>query len=158
MPMATAPWQQPAIIRHSQNLIQSFQQWTGESLLPLQNTSPQNIAHKLFIAPFVLLSHGMEADPVLNYGNQTALELWEMTWTELTQMPSRCTAEPNARAERGRLLSQASQQGYLEGYRGVRVTKSGRRFLIEDALIWDILDRNSHKCGQAAKFSQWQWL
>ena len=34
----------------------------------------------MFRVPFTVASHGMEPDPVLNYGNQVALDLWEMSW------------------------------------------------------------------------------
>jgi hypothetical protein len=66
------PWQQEAIIRHSQRLMYSFQYWTGKSLLHISGT-PKEIAQGLFEAPFVLVSHGIEADPIFNYGNRKAL-------------------------------------------------------------------------------------
>jgi hypothetical protein len=68
------PWQQQAIINHSQRLLHSFQHWTGRSLLDV-NGSPVEIAQALFEAPFVLVSHGTEPDPIFNYGNRRALEL-----------------------------------------------------------------------------------
>jgi hypothetical protein len=86
------PWQQEAVIRHSQRLLYSFQHWTGRSLLDASGSLAE-IAQQLFEAPFVLVSHGMELDPIFNYGNQRALELWELDWEQFTQMPSRKTAE-----------------------------------------------------------------
>ena len=59
--------------------------------------------------PFVLVAHGTEADPVLNYGNATALALWEMSWEELTRTPSRLTAEAPNREERARLLATVAE-------------------------------------------------
>jgi hypothetical protein len=100
----------------------------------------------------------MEEDPLLNYGNQVALELWEMTWENLTRTPSRLTAEPMNRAEREWMLEQAKARGYLDTYRGVRVTSTGRRFLVENALIWTVVDSAGSTVGQAATFSQWTWL
>lgn len=150
------PWQQLAIIHHSQRLARSFQHWTGKQLTLA--TEADDIACQLFEAPFVLLSHGMETDPVLNYGNQSALDLWQMSWDELTQMPSRLTAEPMERQARAKLLAQAATSGYIQNYCGIRITKTGRRFLIENALIWDVLDEAGKRCGQAAKFTDWQWL
>jgi len=37
----------------------------------------------MFEAPFVLISHGTEDDPILNYGNRVALWLWQMIGTAL---------------------------------------------------------------------------
>lgn len=157
MNLASFPWLEADIIRHSLRLAKSYQQWTGEKLAA-NASSPDEIAHDLFHAPFVLLSHGMEADPVLNYGNQQALDLWEITWPELICMPSRLTAEPNERQSRAQLLNQAAQQRYIQNYQGIRISTTGRRFRISNAEIWDVWDEQGQKCGQAARFSQWQWL
>jgi hypothetical protein len=156
------PWQQQDVILHSQNLADSFYHWTGSpllstavSLVALETTA---LAQGLFNAPFALLSHGTEADPILNYGNQVVLSLWQTTWAELTQMPSRLTAEPIEREERAKLLAQAEGQGYIEGYRGIRITRNGRRFWIENAQIWTVFDQQGQRCGQAAMFREWRWI
>jgi hypothetical protein len=150
------PWQTAATILHTQSLLASFHHWFGRELLPDRNTDPAIAARQLFCAPFAVLSHGTEPDPILNYGNQTALDLWEMGWSEFAQMPSRLTAEPDLREGRSQLLAQAAQQGYLTDYKGVRISKTGRRFLIERAIIWRVFDRAGTVCGQAATFDLWQ--
>lgn len=116
------------------------------------------MAEVLFGAPFVLVSHGTEVDPVLNYGNRAALALWEMSWEELTRTPSRLTAEPVAREERARLLAQVTQHGHIADYSGVRITKSGRRFRIARAIVWNLRDGAGMHCGQAAMFDRWDFL
>jgi MEKHLA domain-containing protein len=146
-------WAQPSIIEWSRLLIESFHCWTGTSLIAGSSTGAQQ-ARLLFTAPVVVLSHGMEADPILNYGNQAALDLWEMSWTELTRTPSRQTAEPMNQPERARLLRLVEEQGYCDGYRGVRVSATGRRFLVEQAIVWNVLDDAGHRVGQAAAFSR----
>jgi hypothetical protein len=148
------PWQQETVIRHSQRLLNSFLHWTGVPLLEAEGT-PEVIAEALFDAPFVVVSHGTEADPILNYGNRSALTLWEMDWQELTRTPSRYTAESIEREERAKLLEQARKQGYIDHYRGIRISKTGTRFQIENALIWDVLDEQGDRCGQAATFAHW---
>ena len=157
MNLASFPWLEAEIIRHSLRLIKSYQHWTGKPLTG-DAPSPAEIAHDLFHASFVLLSHGTETDPVLNYGNQPALDLWETTWPELTAMPSRLTAEPHERQSRTQLLHQAAQQHYIQNYKGIRISTTGRRFRISNAEIWDIWDEQEQKCGQAAKFGHWQYL
>jgi hypothetical protein len=150
-------WTDPAIMEWSQLLLNSFRHWTGHDLL--ERVGDQDYqAHALFQSPFIVVSHGMEEDPLLNYGNQSALDLWEMTWEQLVETPSRLTAEPTSRAEREWMLEQARTRGYLDTYRGVRITSTGRRFLVEDALIWNIMDAGGRRVGQAATFAQWTWL
>ncbi|MBD2485686.1 MEKHLA domain-containing protein [Planktothrix sp. FACHB-1365] len=151
------PWKQDTIILHTQRLLRSYQYWTGETLLDLQGT-PEAIAEALFYAPFVLVSHGIEPDPIFNYGNQKALELWELTWEKLTQMPSRKTAEPMEQEARNHLLAETKAKGFLRDYKGVRISNSGRRFFIQDVLIWNVLDEQNQRCGQAAVFSKYTFL
>ena len=71
-PTPDAPWRTDIVIAHSQLLARSLKHWTGRGLLP-ENAGPAKLAEKIFRAPFVLVSHGTEPDPVLNYGNAAAL-------------------------------------------------------------------------------------
>lgn len=138
-------------------LARSFRKWTKGDLLPgLFN--PAGLAKHLFHAPFVLVSHGTEPDPILNYGNAAALALWEMSWDELTCTPSRLTAEAPNREERARLLAAVTARGFIDDYSGVRVSKTGRRFRIARATVWNLLDERGHPAGQAAMFSHWELL
>ena len=155
--MTSQIWTNPAIMEWSQLLLNSFRHWTGRELLERAGDRASQ-AQALFLSPFVVVSHGLGEDPLLNYGNQAALELWEMTWEDLTRTPSRLTAEPTNRAEREGMLEQARTRGYLDTYRGVRISSTGRRFLVENALIWNVVDAEEQRVGQAATFSQWTWL
>jgi hypothetical protein len=107
----------------------------------------------LFEAPFPVLAHGTETPPVFFYGNRAALTLWERTWDEWVGMPSRETAEPDAREVREALLAKVARDGFFDGYTGVRVSKSGRRFFIENALVWNVVDAEGVVLGQAATFA-----
>jgi hypothetical protein len=150
-------WETESIIAHTSCLARSLKHFTGRELFPDANT-PAKLAEKAFTAPFVLVSHGTEADPILNYGNQTALQLWEMTWEELTRTPSRFTAEAPNREERARLLAQVTARGFIDDYSGVRISKTGRRFRIHRATVWNLLTATGVPCGQAARFEQWEDL
>ncbi len=87
-------WRQPEIIIWSQLLLDSYEKLLGHQLIERKaNTEEQ--AKALFFAPFVVASHGTEADPIYNYGNQVLLDLWERGWDDLTKTPSRLSAEPN---------------------------------------------------------------
>jgi hypothetical protein len=150
-------WQKPSVIAQTQLIARSLDHWTGRALLPgLFN--PLGLAKNVFATPFVLVSHGTEDDPVLNYGNAAALRLWEMSWEELTRTPSRLTAEASNREERARLLAAVTANGFIDDYAGIRVSKTGRRFRIQQATVWNLLDERGHYAGQAATFSRWTFL
>ena len=150
-------WKKDSVIAHSATLVRSFRRFTGRDLLPgLFN--PLGLSKNLFNAPFVLVSHGTEADPVLNYGNRAALNLWEMSWEELTRTPSRLTAEMPEREERARLLSAVTERGFIDDYSGIRISKSGRRFRIAKATVWNLITERGEPCGQAATFDRWEFL
>ncbi len=138
-------------------MARSLKHWTGRELLA-GIFSPVELAQKVFEAPFVLVSHGTEADPVLNYGNATALALWEMSWEELTRTPSRLTAEAPNREERARLLAAVTERGFIDDYSGVRISKTRRRFRISQATVWNLLTEDNKLCGQAAMFDRWEFL
>ena len=150
-------WQSPSVIAHTQILARSLKHFTGRELWP-GNLSAAELAEQVFHAPFVLVSHGTEADPVLNYGNQAALALWEMSWAELTRTPSRLTAEAPNREERARLLAAVARRGFIDDYSGIRISKTGRRFRLAQATVWNLLAENDQPCSQAAMFSDWKFL
>ena len=130
-------------------MLRSYERFAGKPLC-----APD----ELQAAAFVVLAHGIEASPVLFYGNAAALTLWEMTWGEFTSMPSRQTAEADVREVRAKLLADVERDGFTDRYTGVRVSASGRRFLIEDAFVWNILDDDDTRVGQAATFDRWRYL
>ncbi len=152
-----APWQTPWVIEWTQYLLDSYARWVGRELIPRDGT-PSDQAVTLFQRSLVVASHGLENDPVLNYGNQQALDLWEMDWRQFTQTPSRLTAEPVNREERDRMLEQARRQGYISDYRGVRISRTGKRFLVERATVWNIHNPDGTPLGQGATFSTWTFL
>ena len=143
-----------SVIEHVQLLLDSFARLLGRELV-LREGSAVEQAERLFQAPFVVVSHGTEADPVLNYGNAVALALWEMTPEQLRQTPSRLTAEPVHRDERARLLERTHRDGYVDDYSGVRISASGKRFRIERAIVWNLADAAGNHRGQAATFDAW---
>lgn len=150
-------WRLPQVIPHVQLLVRSLKHWTGRELVP-GSSDPVEASRVLFEASFVLVSHGTQADPVLNYGNRAALNLWEMSWDELTRTPSRLTAEAPNREERARLLEAVTRQGFIDDYSGVRISKTGRRFRIARATVWNLVTPEGAPCGQAAMFDRWEDL
>jgi hypothetical protein len=149
------PWQQEAIIIHSQRLLHSYQHWTGESLFDL-SALPEEIAQNLFEAPFIVVSHGTEPDPIFNYGNSRALELWELSWEDFTRMPSRQAVEAIEQEDRQSLLEEAVITG-LKNYSGIRISSTGKRFYIDNGILWNLVDDELY-CGQAAMFWNWKYV
>lgn len=143
--------------QHADLLCRSFKRCTGYSLLLRESTTGGGI-EALFAAPFALVSHGTEEDPIFNFGNKTALNLFELTWEEFTKLPSRKSAEPMNREERAKLLKRVTEQGYINDYSGVRISATGKKFLIEDAIVWNLTDDLGLYHGQAAVFDKWSFL
>jgi hypothetical protein len=136
-------------------MLSSFRHWTGKSLWP-ENKPDDLLVKEVFLAPFVLCSTGTEEDPILNYGNQKALNLWEMDWPVFTRTPGRCTAEPVEREVRSQFLLTVKKQGYVDDYRGIRISSTGRKFEISQAVVWNLVDDAGNYAGQAAAFNTWK--
>lgn len=120
----------------------------GSRLIPEHESDPARWLYEE--APFAVLAHNTAADPVFIYGNRRAQALFEYSWEELICLPSRLSAEPMERAERQRFLDRVTRDGFVTSYRGIRVAKSGKRFWIENATIWDLRDAKGIIHGQAA--------
>lgn len=142
---------------HIECLLVSLRRLTGRNLVN-PNLTREEQARRIFDAPFVVLSHNMDAAPILNYANRSGLELFELTWQELVVTPSRQTAELVYRAERDRLLSEVAARGFIDDYHGVRISKHGRRFEITRATVWNVLDDRGAPYGQAATFDAWRFI
>jgi hypothetical protein len=142
---------------HVDLLQRSLRHWSGRDLIEVDG-SLADAAKRVWEAPFVVLSHGTGPDPILTYGNRMALELFELSWDELTRLPSRLTAEAPEREERARLLARVRDRGYIDDYTGIRVSRSGRRFRIEAATVWNLIEPNGMVVGQAATFDTWRDL
>lgn len=154
--MNSTLWQQDFIIQHTQILLDSFERYLKRPLIQRENALKD--AENLFKADFVVASHGTQSDPILNYGNQTALDLWSLSFEEFTRLASRYTAEPVHQSERAAMLQRGREFGFIDNYQGVRISSSGKRFKIEQAIIWNLVDNAGNPYGQAATFSHWTGL
>ena len=144
-------------------LLQSHQRAFSRQLIasaqPGQPGQPKRLlCQNLFACGFPVLAHGTEQDPKLSYANAAALLLWDSHWDGLIGMPSRLTAPDSEQAERSSALGQAKRIDAVQNYRGIRISRKGRRFMINKAQIWTLWDAEERICGQAACFSDWWWL
>jgi hypothetical protein len=109
-------------------------------------------------APFVVLAHDTRADPHFIYANCAAQTCFGYSWDEFLTLPSRLSAESDEQRERQALLERVHRDGFITGYRGVRIAKSGRRFIMADGVVWELIDASGKRRGQAATFSSWRDL
>jgi hypothetical protein len=133
-------------------IVSSYQRLTGQGLIADVPSDIAALRLALWNAPRAVVAHGMEDDPVFFYGNRQALQLFEMSFDEFARLPSRLSAAPLAREERARLLEKVTLQGYVDNYSGVRIARTGKRFMIADGTVWNLLDTAGVRHGQAAVF------
>ena len=144
---------------HARLLLYSYCNVTGlESPVSTASDDPDSLAAALFFASFALVSHTTAPDPVFNFGNRTALTLFEMPWQKFTCLPSRFSAEPENRETRAALLRQVSEKGFIDNYSGIRISATGKRFRIHEAVVWNLRDAQGVYHGQAALFRRWSYL
>lgn len=142
---------------HAKLLVDSYTHWTGKHLInPQQHT--EHMLQEIFYAPFVITSHGTEKDPVFNFCNLKALEIFEYSWDEFIQLPSRCSTEAINQDKRARFLERVKLHGFIDDYSGVRISSGGVRFFIQNATVWNLIDDQGQYMGQAAMFDQWRFV
>jgi len=144
------------LVDHVVVLDQSLKHWNSGGLIE-DARSPYELAQRVYFAPFVVLSHGTEDEPLFNYANKMGQELFEMDWLTFIHTPSKESAEAPERVERESLLARVNQHGFIDDYSGVRVSSSGQRFRIDYATVWNLIDLGQ-PAGQAALFSVWDVL
>ncbi|MGC4092977.1 MAG: MEKHLA domain-containing protein [Polyangiaceae bacterium] len=150
----SAAFEAPEAVAHALLLLDSHMRVVGRPLA-VSDGSADERARALYFAPFVVLSHGTESDPLFNYGNAAAQDLFEFEWDQLIALPSRLSAETQNQAERQRALDLVASRGYVDDYVGIRVSRSGRRFRITGTTVWNVIDREGKHRGQAAAFATW---
>lgn len=142
------------LARHTRLLCDSYRHWTGMRLIAHDPDTPEGV-EELLDAPFAVASHNTQDDPVFNYANNAALKLFGMEREEILGLPSRFSAEPVAQEERANLLQRVTTEGYVDDYSGIRIAKGGLRFIIRNAVVWNVIDERGDYKGQAALIRDW---
>jgi len=132
----------------------SYRRLLGRPLVAPSGDLPEALRNH----PAVILAHGTEPDPRFFFANRAALERFEATPEQLVGSPSRLSAEAPLREERQALLDRVARDGFITDYAGVRISAQGRRFRIEKAVVWNLIDEAGTLHGQAATFSRWTEL
>ncbi|WP_297296512.1 MEKHLA domain-containing protein [uncultured Methylovirgula sp.] len=137
-------------------IISSYRRVVGAALLPQDVPEAEQDKWLYENAPFCVLAHNNDSDPLFIYANEAAQRCFEYSLEEFLVLPSRLSAEAPERLERQRLLDSVARNGFAAGYTGVRVAKSGRRFWIENGIVWQLIDDHGAIHGQAATFNHWR--
>ena len=132
----------------------SYARLLGTELVPKHERAEDAVAWLYHDAHFGLLAHNTADDPVFVYGNRRVQTLFGYDWDEITALPSRLSAEAPERSERQAFLDQVTRDGFVTGYRGIRIAKTGHRFWIERATVWQLIDEHGKLHGQAAMIPQ----
>ena len=123
---------------------QSFNKYT-DKLLPLEKNKDLLSSFDECLLP--IASH--DTNGFFNYLNKAALSLFKVTKDQVIGRSTTMTAPKSEQKQRNELLNQVNSHGFIDNYKGIRVTSDGELFQIEDATIWNVVDKNSHKMGQA---------
>jgi len=126
----------------------SFERLLGRKLVEAGNDP----VVALWNAGLAIVAHGTEPDPLFFFANRAALAAFETTVESFMGLPSRLSAEEPRRDERQALLEQVDRKGFIDDYSGIRISARGRRFLIANAIVWNLTDARGAVHGQAATF------
>lgn len=155
--MALEPWKNIAYQQCAQQLMDSFQHYLSKDLIePCGNKEQQ--AKSIYFSSRIVIAHDNKEEPRFIFANRAATDLWEVEHHSFIGMPSKQSAEQEHRKDRARMLNQAKEKGYILNYSGIRVSKQGKRFFIENAIIWNVLDNKKNIIGQAATFEDWKYI
>jgi hypothetical protein len=138
----------PALRDRLALLADSYRRLAGVEIVP----DGPDLADALWRHPAAIVAHDTAADPIFFFGNRAALIAFEMDFASFTRLPSRLSAEPGLRAERQALLARVAATGMIRDYSGIRISATGRRFGIEQAVVWNLIDAAGVRHGQAAMF------
>lgn len=137
-------------------LVGSYRRLIGEEPPFLPPGVPPGPGWLYSHAPSPVLAHDTGSDPSFIYANKAAQHLFGYDWDQMIGLPSRLSAEAPVRGERQRLLDAVARDGFATGYSGIRIAKSGRRFWIEDGVLWQLREHDGSLRGVAATFAKWR--
>jgi hypothetical protein len=136
----------------------SFAHVTSRDLFIEAGIDPAAPGTSAWNGDFALLTHRGDPAAMLNYGNHFALDLWEMDWDQFTATPSAATAPDHDIEERRQMMEEVARSGFVSGYEGRRVSRSGRLFMIRDVTVWRLSEADGGSFGVAAFFRRYEYL
>jgi len=154
-----SPYTRADVVMQTLLIVDSYRRTFGEDLMPeSKGADIASAAQMLFEAPFVCASHGTEDEPVFNYGNRAALELWGMGFEDFEALPSKKSAAEEEQEARTALLEEVAREGKADDLRCIRVAAGGRPFRIEGGRLWNLTGLDGSPLGQAVVFAKYTFL
>ena len=141
---------------HALLLNESHRRWTGEYLVAERD--PGEVLAALNEADMVIVSYGLEREPVFNYGNVKALSMLGYQLENFIQLAHKITIPEQETLISLELSQKVEQQGYIENYSGHRLAKNGRLWRVESGVCWQLSDNLGRVHGHAACFQDWHQL
>jgi hypothetical protein len=154
MPDGTNGFQKDFVAR----VARAFAHVTGRDLFAEAGIDPAAAGLSAWSGNFALLTHRGDPEAMLNYGNRFALDLWECHWDQFIRTPSRATAPADDVKERTTMMDKVSRDGFVSGYQGRRISRSGKLFLIRDVTVWQLREPSGDSFGVAAFFRNYRRL
>lgn len=133
-------------------IAESFARLTGGTLI---DAAADDLEAVMWSAERAILAHGTQDPPLFFYANRLGLKLFAMSAKEILGLPSYKSAEPDLREERAAMLAKLEADDVIADYSGIRIGADGRRFMIERAYVWNIVDEKGVRHGQAATWTDW---
>jgi hypothetical protein len=130
-------------------ILDSFRRCVGRELIDRSGDAAED-ARRLFDLPLAVLAHDTSPVPLLDWANLAAARAFDATPETLLGRPSADTAPADATADRRALFDVLARQGFVTGYSGVRISLTGRRFIIENVTVFALVDEAGHPAGHAA--------
>ena len=130
--------------------------------MDIYKSDPHKATNDMFLnMNRIVLSHGIQkagAGPILNYANSAGLKLFSASWDQLTQMPSRYTADTETDRElRQEFMDEVTKNNIVSNYQGIRIGLDKKKFIIKEAVVWNIIIDNQF-LGQAATFVKYEYI
>ena len=133
----------------AREILDSYRRLLGRELLPRSGEATED-ARRLFDLPLAVLAHDASPAPLLDWANLAAARAFDSTPESLLGRPSAATAPADAAADRRALFDVLARQGFVTGYSGVRISLTGRRFVIDDVTVFEVTDATGRPAGHAA--------
>lgn len=170
IPKEKPPYASVDVVMLTLLLVESYRRALGEPLIGGDSVEDgleiSAAPRALYEFPCAVLAHdrfscGEGEEPKFTYANLAAQKVFESTWGALVGMESRESAEltePDIQADRSGLLDRAATTGKAQkNYKGWRVSSKGKKFEIQDGVLFNVKSPSGEDVGQAVVFGHWKF-
>lgn len=138
---------------HALLLNETYKRWFGEYLVVEKD--PGLVLNAINEADVMLLSVGLEQQPVFNYGNVKSLLMFGCDLAELVQQVAIEAVPEDLQTEEQAALSKVAEEGAVAEYHSQRITPKQKRWHVRDGKIWTLKDSLGRFHGLAYCFKDW---